>query len=99
MKIVASDSANIKFVLIDILDNSKNPFGSSDMYQAISKNGTVDVVVPLKSYKVKVSSKKLQGSIGATTNFGDEYVQINNEKANQPTIKVQGNKVILACSV
>ena len=69
------------------------------MYQAVTKNGTVDVTLPLKSYKIKVTAKKLEGSVGATTTFGDEYIQINEEKTNQPNILVQGNKVKLDCAV
>ena len=75
-------------------------FGN-DMYQAVSKNGTVTVTLPLKTYDVKVSAKKIQGSIGATTSFGDSYVSINpdTDVQNPPKILIQGNKAILDCSV
>ena len=100
MKVVASDSANIKFTVHDVLKITKNPFGEGvDMYQAISKNGTVTAILPVTSYKVKVEAKKIEGSIGATATFGDDYVQINTAVDGQPTIKLQGYKAILSSSV
>lgn len=103
MKIVASDSANITLTVLDIQKNTKTtkPFNGADMYQAVSKNGTVTVTLPLKPYEVKVTARKVEGSVGATTSFGEEYVKINNGSAenNDPKILIQGNKAVLSCAV
>lgn len=96
----SSSSATINLTIFDILPSKDgykvmNPFVNSDMYQATSKNGTVNITVPIRSYKVLVSANKIEGSIGATTKFGAEYVQINNEADNQPSIKIVSKKAIL----
>lgn len=100
IKITASDNSKITLVVYDILkNNSMNPFGDAYMYSAVSNNGIVSVQVPFKSFKVKVIAKSIEGTIGATSSFGEEDVQINNAEADQPSFKIQGKKVILSTTV
>jgi len=85
-----------------------NPFGTDGyMYIAETKNGSVNVELPITSYIVQVNCKNVEGSIGATSNVG-EYdketktrpeVQINSEKPYQPKIRLTGKKAILSSDV
>lgn len=103
VKITASDNATIKLVVVDVLDavvNTKvmNPF-EKYMYSAITQNGNIDVILPMKSYLVNVKAKKITGSIGATNTFSETDVQISAYKETQPAIRIEGRNVNLASSV
>ncbi len=100
IRITASDNSKITLVVNDVLKNTTmNPLSDAYMYSAVSNNGTVTVKVPFKSFKVKVVAKSVEGTIGATSSFGEEDVQINNAEVDQPSFKIQGKKVILSTTV
>lgn len=85
-----------------------NPFGSDDyMYIAETKNGKVNVNLPITSFIIQVNCKDVEGTIGATSNVGTydkksqtrPEVQINSAIEYQPKVRLSGKKAILSSDI